>query len=40
VWNITLITLHFNYLNIKLNAENNKILEENYTSLLSLRSNP
>jgi len=37
VWNITFITEAFNTLNMKIDAENGKVLEHNLSSILSFR---
>ena len=39
LWNITYITSGFKTLNVKIDAENGKIIEENLSSLLSYKTN-
>ena len=36
-WNITYVTSAFNILNVKINANNKKVISENFSSIFSLR---
>lgn len=37
VWNVTIVTAQFNTLNIKINAENGKLIEDKLTSLMQYK---